>query len=111
MRATMQMIPASANSRDTSLIRRTFSLRSEGENDKSEHKPPRTMSPSNINAGLPRSDSFDFNSRAMVLLPAPLKPVSQMTQPASKFREDTPCFIDRLILPPVDAVNKNVWAA
>jgi hypothetical protein len=90
------MTPASANSLDTSLIRRTFSLRSGGEKDKSEHKPLRMLSPSNINACLPSPDKRCFNSRAMVLLPAPLKPVSQTTHPSAKFREI--CFDSFIIL-------------
>src|ERR1035441_7425375 len=81
----MQMTPASAKSFATSPSRRTFSFRSCGENFKSEHKPQRTLSPSRMQAGRPSFKMARSSSCATLLLPAPLKPVSQITQPGFEF--------------------------
>src|ERR1017187_9152222 len=81
----MQMTPASAKSFATSPSRRTFSFRSGGENFKSEHRPQRTLSPSRMQAGRPSFKMARSSSCATLLLPAPLKPVSQITQPGFEF--------------------------
>ena len=71
----------SANSLDTSAIRRMFSDRSSAEKPKFRLRPCRTLSPSKRYDRWPSKRNRCSRARAMVDLPDAESPVSQMVKP------------------------------
>mmetsp|Transcript_53937 Transcript_53937/g.142011 ORF Transcript_53937/g.142011 Transcript_53937/m.142011 type:complete len:208 (-) Transcript_53937:199-822(-) len=82
MRVTIEMMPASANSAETSAARRTDSARSAGVKPRSRVSPVRRLSPSMLKTFLPSARSSRFsNALQIVVLPAPDSPVIHSVTP------------------------------
>src|SRR5581483_8308894 len=77
----MATTPLRESSSQTNPMRRIFSSRSSLLKPRSLHKCVRTTSPSKTSTLAPQSRSRHSRSLAMVLLPAPERPVSQTVNP------------------------------
>src|SRR5512145_2650914 len=85
MNAVSTITPASTNSLAASPTRRTFSLRSASEKERSPHRPWRTLSPSSTKVRQPRKCNSSSTACASVDLPEPERPVNHSTQLAWPF--------------------------
>ena len=78
MAETTTCIPCSSAMLAASMIRRWFSMRSEGENPSSWLSPWRMRSPSSHRQGVPMALYWSTSRDARVVFPAPERPNSQM---------------------------------